>query len=123
MDVMRRGWRQAIVSVVLIGAALPARAETRTTSLATYLHVGPGRQYAVSDELQARETVDVAGCQNDWCEVRYGGGSGWIEQRMLAAAAAQPAGAGPAECFAYTSTGWPNSGDHERICIQKPAPK
>jgi uncharacterized protein YraI len=119
MTVMTTSFRKAIVSVVLIATAMlgQARAESHTTSFTTYLHIGPGRQYAVSDEVPTGTTVDVVGCENNWCQIRYGAAAGWIEQRMLAPRA-QPARSGtPAsDCADFARTGWPNSGDHERIC-------
>lgn len=119
MAVMPRPSRKAIVITTLLaaGALQQARAETRTTSFATFLHVGPGRQYAVSDEVPTRTAVEVNDCEKDWCRIRYGNAFGWIDQRMLAAATpAQPA-IGGANCVDYARTGWPNNGDHERLCL------
>lgn len=104
--------------MLAVALALPARAETRTTSFAAFLHVGPGRQYAVTDEVPTRTELDVAGCKDDWCHVRYGDAFGWIEQRMFAAQA-QPALPSGGECADFARTGWPRTGDHERLCLQK----
>lgn len=119
MTVISARFLQAVVSAIA-GAIwlVPAHAEPRTTSFAVFLHIGPGRQYAVTDELPTGASVDVNGCEQNWCRVRYGNAIGWIDQRMLAAAASPRNVTG--ECVDFARTGWPDAGDHERLCLAKP---
>lgn len=103
--------------VVPLAAAL---AETRSTGFTTFLHAGPGRQYAVTDEVPTHATVEVAGCDKGWCKIRFGGADGWIDQRMLMTARASAPPTKPAECVDVVRSGWPRGGDPERLCLQAP---
>ncbi len=98
-----------------------ARAETLTSRFPTFLHIGPGAQYAVSDEIPSQQALAVAGCQNEWCQVRFGAAYGWVRQTVLVAAPAPVVPAGrPVECFDYVRTGWPNGGNLNNLCIYPP---
>jgi uncharacterized protein YraI len=63
------------------GAALavPATAETDLN-----VRSGPGTQYPVIGSIAGGETVDVGSCTGSWCQVSFGGGTGFASHRYLA---------------------------------------
>jgi len=77
------------------GAALavPATAETDLN-----VRSGPGTQHPVIGTLAGGETVDVGSCSGSWCQVRFGGGTGFASQNYLAIGGG--AGPGPAVAVA-----------------------
>ena len=114
----------AVSSLLLTGLlGASARADTMLTTFATFMHAGPAKQFAVTDEIPTRTAVDLQGCANGWCQVRYGAAYGWVEQKMLAASpplAGPPSGARASDCFDFVRTGWPDGGDLDRLCIYPP---
>ncbi len=106
-----------VLVATLTGAfGLSASAETKMTRFGTFLHVGPGAQYAVSDEIPTRTALDVGRCADDWCEVRYGRASGWVDGRNLVPIAGSPAVV-PTNCVDFVRSGWPKAGELERLCL------
>lgn len=82
-----------MMRLVLLAAAaalsgLPAWAQTAATSV-TDLNIrsGPGPQYTVAGVIPANESVTVQGClaAGSWCQVDYGGTSGWAYGDYLTA--------------------------------------
>lgn len=61
-----------------IAAAAPA-----TVSTDLNLRAGPGTQYGVVALLPVGSTVDTGGCGNGWCQVNFGGYSGYVSARYL----------------------------------------
>lgn len=114
-----------LVSGVLLTSLLGpcARADSMLTKFATFMHAGPAKAFAVTDEVPTKTEVELAGCANAWCQIRYGAAYGWVEKKMLAAttptARPQP-GARPAECFDFVRTGWPDAGNLYGLCIYPP---
>lgn len=106
----------ALAAILAGSFVLPASAETKMTRFGTFLHVGPGARYAVSDEIPTRTALDVGPCSGDWCEVRYGRASGWVDGRNLVPLADRPAVA-PTNCVDFVRSGWPKAGDLERLCL------
>lgn len=118
--------RQLIVvsTVAVLLAVLPALARAQSvTAFATYMHSGPGFEFAVIDEIPNRTPLAADNCKAGWCRVTYGGVYGWVQQKMLIAgpSTAQPRpGERPIECMDFARTGWPDAGDLERVCIFTP---
>ena len=109
--------------VILLSPA--ARADMLMTRFTTYMHAGPGKQFAVSDEIPTQRQIEVAGCANDWCEVRYGAAYGWVETSALSTSpptAEVRAGERPSDCFDFARTGWPDRGRLQSVCIYSPRP-
>ncbi len=86
----------------------------------TYMHAGPGQQYAVIDELSRDETLRVQGCAAGWCRVMVGDAVGYVEAEAVASAATPPEAARPQPatregCFLTLQQGYPR-GDATRFC-------
>ncbi len=125
MTLSRRRRADIIVRSVLAVWALgstAAGAQT-VTRFAVYMHSGPGFEFAVTDEIPNRTPLTPETCTGGWCRVNYSGVYGWVPQKMLvtepSTAEPQP-GQRPTECMDFARTGWPNSGDLERVCIFAP---
>ena len=125
MNVKSAGLLDVIWSGLLLASLLEpgARADTMLTKFTTFMRAGPAKEFAVTDEIPTQAAVDRQGCANDWCQVRYGGAYGWVEQKLLSAsppmARPQP-GARPTECFDFVRTGWPDAGNLDGLCIYSP---
>lgn len=122
MSLVRHSRRNVLVSSVAIAlAALPLGAQAQTvTQFATFMHSGPGRQFAVTDEIPTQTPLAPNDCRSGWCRIRYGNAYGWVEQSTLVngPSTAQPKpGERPTECMDFARSGWPDSGNLERVCI------
>ncbi|GEM_PF-5246103 len=124
-----RVWHHHRIDLVVSGLAMllavaPIAAHAQlVTRFAVYVHSGPGYQYAVTDELNNGTPLAPESCKAGWCLVRTSGVPGYVPQNMLinGPATAQPKpGDRPLECMDFARTGWPNSGDLERVCIFAP---
>ncbi|MBO1039036.1 SH3 domain-containing protein [Brucella pituitosa] len=82
---MRLSFKAAIVAlgVFSAGAAQAANAIV-TTNL--NVRTGPGTGYAALGSIPSRAPVNVRGCTSGygWCQISYGGLSGWASSRYLA---------------------------------------
>lgn len=76
-------------------AAAPATVQTDLN-----VRSGPGTQYPVVGSVQSGETVDVAGCTGRWCQISFGGGTGYANQNYLAMAGGGPGYAAVAPGYA-----------------------
>lgn len=105
-------------------ALLPASASAQlVTSFTTYMHSGPGLEYAVTDEIPNRTPLVPQSCVGGWCRITFGGVPGWVQQKILISgpSTAQPKpGERPTECMDFARTGWPDQGNLERVCIFQP---
>jgi hypothetical protein len=105
-------------------AALPTLANAQIVNrFTTYMHSGPGLEFAVTDEIPNGTPLSPETCQAGWCRINYGGVPGWVQQKTLITGplTAQPKpGERPTECMDFARTGWPNSGDLQRVCIFPP---
>ena len=123
---LSRPRRPDIIVSTFVGllAALPASASAQTvTRFTTYMHSGPGLEFTVTDEIPNRTPLAPETCQAGWCRITYSGVAGWVQQKTLVAgpSTAQPKpGERPVECMNFARTGWPDSGDLERVCIFAP---
>ena len=121
----RTRWVDMIVSSLAVSLAVwPVRADAQSvTRFTTYMHSGPGLEFAVTDEIPNRTPLAPDSCKAGWCRITYGGVYGWIQQNTLIAgpSTAQPKpGERPTECMDFARTGWPDAGDLERVCIFVP---
>lgn len=115
-------------TILLTIASAQAQAQTQSvTRFTTFMHSGPGLQFSVTDEIPNRTPLQPE-CASGWCRVRYGNAFGWVEQSTLTSGptTAQPGpGERPVSCADFARTGWPDSGNLERVCTfqaQKPLP-
>jgi hypothetical protein len=93
------------------------------TRFTTYMHSGPGLEYAVTDEIPNQTPLTPQSCSAGWCRITFGGVPGWVQQKLLISgpSTAQPKpGERPTECMDFARTGWPDAGNLERVCIFKP---
>jgi len=76
--------------------ALPkgAKAEPQITHWSAYLRAQPSESAAVIDEIRHGSRIDVGRCNGDWCQVRNGAESGWIDKDALTLPT-PPRGGGP----------------------------
>jgi uncharacterized protein YraI len=72
------------------------------------LRAGPGVEFPVVAAMPSGAAVDVMGCQASWCQVAFGGTTGWASRAYLGlggGVAAGPAYRGYGESYAYRSSG------------------
>lgn len=122
-DAHRTGLPLWAASSALLLATAAAHAQPQLNKFTTYMHAGPGKDWAVLDEIPANTTIDVQGCGQGWCRVRYGGAWGWVTMSVLSdrpAITYAQAGAKPLDCFEFVRSGWPDGGDLFRLCIYPP---
>lgn len=62
---------------------------------------GPGTQYPLVGSLQGGQTVDVGSCTGSWCQVSFGGGSGFASRNYLAMGGGAPGPAVAAAPYVY----------------------
>src|SRR6185295_17846387 len=88
----------ALVLSAGAAAAMPATAESPVN-----MRAGPGTQFEVLATIPGGATVDVGGCAANWCQVSYGGESGYANSSYLAMAGepAPSAGVVVAPGYAY----------------------
>ena len=122
-----RSTRRLDIIVSSVAAALafaPGAASAQiVTRFTTYMHSGPGLEFAVTDEIPNQTPLAPQSCSAGWCRITYGGIPGWVQQKQLISgpATAQPKpGEHPTECMDFARTGWPDSGNLERVCIFAP---
>jgi uncharacterized protein YraI len=116
--------RCLVVWALCLAAPLALRAEARAdagvTAITTYLRIGPGRQYAVLDEIGPGRRLEIQSCQGDWCRVASPDASGYVEAKALhlpdihANAPQRQAGS---DCFTAVLNGTA-SGDRQRFCTR-----
>ena len=72
------GGRAALLLSAGSALAVPATAETDLN-----VRSGPGTQFPVIGSIPDGQTVDVANCSGAWCQVSFGGGTGYASQNYL----------------------------------------
>src|SRR4051794_35215416 len=70
----------ALALVLSAGAAAAASAVVESP---LNLRAGPGTQYPVVGSIPGGAPVDVAGCTGSWCQVQFGGESGFASSSYL----------------------------------------
>jgi len=70
-----------------VAGAVPAVSRTDLN-----VRSGPGTGFGVVGVLQSGEPVDVVGCGGSWCQVEFGGGSGYASRSYLQIASVPSAG-------------------------------
>ncbi len=83
-------WGTFLVALFLSGNGTFAATSERELLLTTYLRDGPGLRYRAVDEAQTGTLVSVIGCVGGWCNVLYGGVTGYVAQSALTVAAGEP---------------------------------
>jgi uncharacterized protein YraI len=87
-------------SAALLLSAGAAAAAPATVQTDLNVRSGPGTQYPVVGSVQSGESVDVAGCTGRWCQISFGGGTGYANQNYLAMAGGGPGYAAVAPGYA-----------------------
>lgn len=84
----------------LLLLAQSALAEPEVTHWSAYLRAQPSESAAVIDEIRHGSRIDVGHCAGDWCQVRNGAESGWIDKDALSLPAPPRGGAptSPPDC-------------------------
>lgn len=80
-----------VAGAAAVGLALPASANAQALAQATtdlHLRAGPGTNYAVIGTMPRGAQVQVHQCPGSWCQVSYGGATGWASHRYLGGAVA-----------------------------------
>jgi uncharacterized protein YraI len=75
-----------VAGATAIGMALPTIAAAQTLAQVTTdlnLRTGPGSNHAVIGAMPRGAQVHVHQCPGSWCQVTYGGTTGWASQRYL----------------------------------------
>lgn len=102
-----------------LGAVAAAGAEPMEARWTTFLRAGPGRQYAALDEVAAKSTLEVAGCDRGWCRVAVRGRpDGYVDESVFSRPDihARPDPVAPrGECFTAPRNG-PAAGEAVRYC-------
>ena len=103
------------LAITLLTAALPAAASPGKITWTTWFRIGPGRNYAVRDEIPNETVLDVVGCSNGWCQVVWENWTGYVES----AAVIQPPPATtephPHDCVQVDRSGY-GKGETLNIC-------
>ncbi len=105
-----------IAAITMLTAALPAAASPGEITWTTWFRIGPGRNYAVRDEIPNDTVVEVVGCNGGWCQVVYGNRTGYVESDTVA----QPVQAvtppsPPHDCVETRRSGY-GKGDELNLC-------
>ena len=69
--------------ITLLAMALPAMASPGEVTWTTWFRIGPGRNYAVRDEIPNDTLVEVLGCENGWCQVVWENWTGYVESQTV----------------------------------------
>lgn len=80
-----------IAGAAAVGMALPTMAGAQTLAQVTTdlnLRAGPGPGHGVITSMPRGAQVHVHQCPGSWCQVTYGGTTGWASHRYLSGAVA-----------------------------------
>jgi hypothetical protein len=93
-------WREIVGFASLLVFAQTAMAEPEVAHWSAYLRAQPSQSAAVIDEIRHGARIDVGQCAGDWCRVRNGAESGWIDKDALTLPAPPHGGAptNPPDC-------------------------
>ncbi len=105
----------AAVLIALLATQQPASATPGQISWTTWFRIGPGRNYAVRDEINNGTVLDVVGCQNGWCQVVWGNRTGYVESDVVVQPVPVTKPASPHDCVQNRRSGY-GSGDELSIC-------
>ena len=106
------GWLGVIT---LLATASPAFASPGQISWTTWFRIGPGRNYAVRDEISNGTVLEVLGCENGWCQVVWGNRTGYVESDVVVQPVPATAPSAPHDCVQNRRAGY-GSGDELSIC-------
>jgi hypothetical protein len=97
-----------------------AMAEPQVTHWSAYLRAQPSESAAVIDEIRHGSRIDVGRCAGDWCQVKNGAESGWIDKDALSLPAPPHGGAPtqPADC-AWAGQAAAHAPEPTRFCHTK----
>ena len=104
-----------VVLITLLATAFPAAAAPGMISFATWFRIGPGRNYAVRDEIPNETILDVIGCENGWCRVVYGNRTGYVESDVVVQPVPVITPPSPHDCVPDRRNGY-GDGDELNIC-------
>ena len=102
-------------TITFLTAALPAFASPGEITWTTWFRIGPGRDYAVRDEIPSNTTLDVISCNGGWCQVVYGNRTGYVASDVVVQPVPVLTPASPHDCVPVRRDGY-GSGDKLNIC-------
>lgn len=111
--------RMLLGSAMLLAMATSGVAATGQVDWPTFFRAGPGRDWMVLDELQRGAFLDVQSCDGQWCAVRYGDKTGYVERMTLHGA--KPLGQPirpSSDCFESRRSGYAG-GEMFRYCLNQ----
>ena len=112
---MRGPLAAAAGAITLLATALPAAAAPGEVSFTTWFRIGPGRNYAVRDEVSSGSVVEVIGCENGWCQVVWGNRTGYVESDVVVQPVPAIKPPAPHDCVQSRRSGY-GSGEELNIC-------
>ena len=112
---LRRTVPIAAFLITLLATQSPAFASPGQISFTTWFRIGPGRNYAVRDEISNGSVLDVVGCQNGWCQVVWGNRTGYVESDVVVQPVPVTTPPSPHDCVQNRRSGY-GSGDELSIC-------
>ncbi len=105
----------ATLTITMLATALPAAASPGEITWTTWFRIGPGRDYAVRDEIPNDTVLDVIGCQNGWCQVVWQNWTGYVEADVVAQPVPATTAVAPHDCVQNRRDGY-GKGDELNIC-------
>ena len=112
---MLRALSLAFTTAITLLAAPAAFADPGEIAWTTWFRIGPGRNYAVRDEVPSTTRVDVLGCDQGWCRVIFGNRVGYVESQVVTQPQTAIAPVAPHDCVANRRNGY-GKGDELSIC-------
>ena len=105
----------AVGAITLLATAGPAAAAPGEVTWTTWFRIGPGRNYAVRDEISNGTVLEVLGCENGWCQVVWGNRTGYVESGVVVQPVPATTPASPHDCVQTRRSGYGN-GEELNIC-------
>ena len=90
MKITRVALTSGLAMMAVAGSTAAVLAAPAIATGGVNVRTGAGTQYAVVDQLQPGEPVDVGQCQGSWCYITHNGPDGWVSSNFLAAGGAVP---------------------------------
>lgn len=110
-----RSFAAVVGAITLLATTCPAFAAPGEVTWTTWFRIGPGRNYAVRDEIPNSTVLDVIGCENGWCQVVWGNRTGYVESGVVVQPVPATAPVSPHDCVQTRRNGYGN-GEELNIC-------
>ena len=103
------------ILITMLAVPTMAMAEPGQITWTTWFRIGPGRNYAVRDEIQSDTIVEVLGCDSGWCRVIFGGWTGYVDAAVIEKPTVPGPAATPHDCVDQRRAGY-GKGDLLSVC-------